>query len=78
MKTTIYVQLINEGTTVYRPVEAEKMINGVYKILQPANYNFLVNELDEQWEFPPDSLVVCRYQEQSDTDERILVADHLI
>jgi hypothetical protein len=54
-KTKIFVRLLDEGTSVSRPVEALDLGNGLFKILPVANYDVL----DELWEFPPNSTVRC-------------------
>ena len=52
--SNIYVALLGEGTDVWRPVEAENLGNGLYRILdqpyEPAN---------ETWQFAPGDLVQC-------------------
>lgn len=52
MSTTIYVPLLNEGTDVWRPVEATRLAEDLYLILG------VVPE-DETWAFPPGSTVRC-------------------
>jgi hypothetical protein len=47
---TIYVYLPDEAVDVWRPVEAEELDFGLYRILGPAPE-------DETWEFPPESIV---------------------
>jgi hypothetical protein len=47
---TIYVYLPDGAVDVWRPVEAEELDSGLYRILG------LVPE-DEIWEFPPGSIV---------------------
>jgi hypothetical protein len=47
---TIYVYLPDEAVDVWRPVEAEELESGLYRILGPAPE-------DEIWEFPPGSIV---------------------
>ena len=68
MKGVIYVQLLNEGTTVYRPVRASKIKINVYKI---DNFDFYDSD-DEIWEFLPGTVVIVeeRYME----NENVLVA----
>jgi hypothetical protein len=53
--TTIYVHLVGEGVDVWRPVEAEPMGAGNFRVLteQPA---------DERWEFGAGDLVRCEMQ----------------
>lgn len=47
---TIYMSLIDEGTDVWRPVLAEELENGIYRICGPQPE-------DESWQFAPGSLV---------------------
>jgi hypothetical protein len=47
---TIYVYLSEEAVDVWRPVEAEELDSGLYRILGPVPE-------DEIWEFPPGSVV---------------------
>jgi hypothetical protein len=54
-KAKIFVRLLDEGTSVSRPVEALDLGNGLFKILPVSDYDVL----DELWEFPPDSTVRC-------------------
>lgn len=53
MAETIYVPLLDEGTDVWRPVEALRVAEDVYFILgtMPG---------DEVWAFPPGSKVRCK------------------
>ncbi len=53
---TVYVQLLNEGTDVWRPVLGVPIGRGVYRLLPTPDYD----PEDEEWEFPPDTLVECR------------------
>lgn len=54
-KQEIYVRLLGEGTVVYRPVMAVHQGDGTYRVLATQGYD----PEDEQWEFPPGSLVRC-------------------
>jgi hypothetical protein len=47
---TIYVYLPDEAVDTWRPVEAEELESGRYRILGPVPE-------DEIWEFPPGSIV---------------------
>ena len=53
MNTTIFIELLEEGTQVWRPVEAEQVREGVFRIIgkQPE---------DERWQFASGSVVHCR------------------
>jgi hypothetical protein len=47
---TIHVALLDEGTDVWRAVEAELLADGRYKVLGPVPDG-------ELWQFPPGSIV---------------------
>jgi len=64
---TIYVYLLDEGTDVWRPVAAEELRDGVYRIISENP-----DPDDERWEFPPGSVVRCEDRQLS--DGRFLVA----
>jgi hypothetical protein len=71
-RTTVYVQLLDEGVDVVRPVEAEVLAGGLYRLLPPEEgYNPEV----EVWEFPPYSIVTCAAGWRSHKD--FVVADRL-
>ena len=53
MRTNIYIQLLNEGTEVYRPVPAIEIKNNIYKLEGSEIYD----PKDEEWEFEPGTLV---------------------
>ena len=65
----IYVRLLNEGTSVWRPVKATIVRDDVYQLVDDGSYH----ELDEDWEFLPGSEVRCEYQTKS-SGEPVLVA----
>ena len=52
---TVYIKLLNEGTPVFRPAQAERVDENTVKLLPVADYN----QRDEEWEFPPGSIVRC-------------------
>lgn len=58
MKSEIYIQLVNEGTEVWRPTKGLKLEGDLYKILKTNNYN----SEDENWEFKPGSIVKCKFR----------------
>jgi hypothetical protein len=59
----IYVRLLNEGTEVSRPTQAEDLGNGFFKLLPTSDYN----PEDEAWEFLPGSVVkVKKKNDKSD------------
>lgn len=51
--TTIYIRLLDEGTEVFRPTQAEILERQVFKVLSTSDYD----PEDEHWEFPPGSFV---------------------
>lgn len=55
---TIYVALLDEGTAVWRPVEAERLRDGRFQIVS-AN----PDPETETWEFPSGSIVQCEERE---------------
>lgn len=55
MTEEIYVTLLDEGISVWRPAPAWKVDASTYIVLRPADYD----PEDEKWEFPPGSIVVC-------------------
>jgi hypothetical protein len=61
---TIYMPLLNEGTDVWRPVEATLQAPGTYRVQ---------GEMDEEeeWAFPPGSLVHCEWKTFSDGERRL-------
>ena len=66
---TIYIPLLGEGTPVWRPVAAERLLDGTFRILgEMAD--------DEEWAFKPGELVVVRQHILSDGKSG-LVADRL-
>ena len=55
MKTeTIYIYLSDEGTDVWRPVEADNLGNKRYRIISSNN-----DPEDEKWEFRIGDIVRC-------------------
>jgi len=55
MTTTIFMPLLNEGTDVWRPVEAEALGNGRYRVMGQASN-------DEEWAFPSGVTVVIDHE----------------
>jgi hypothetical protein len=66
---TIYIRLLNEGTLVFRPVQAVQVAENIYKILATTDYDPDI----EEWEFPPESVVACRLEKRD--GKHILIAD---
>ena len=69
--STIFVSLLDEGTTVLRPTQGLRVRDGLYTVLPTSGYD----PDDEHWEFPPGSIVRCVIVEHE--GERILVAKEL-
>ena len=65
LATTIYVRLLDEGTDVWRPVDAEMIAENIYRLVGRQ-------EGDENWEF--DTGCRVRVEERSFTDHQALVA----
>lgn len=56
---TIYVKLLDEGTDVWRPVQAQHLHEQSFLLVgKPSD--------DETWEFAPGSRVICEQRELSD------------
>jgi len=68
----IYMPLLNEGTTVLRPVIAFDMGNNIYKIIG-TEQGLKPEDLDEEWLFPIGSYVTCRVKQN--INDMILVVD---
>ena len=71
MKNPIYIQLLEEGTKVFRPVLSEEIRNKVYVVGGKDIYD----PKNEVWEFLPDTIVTV--EEKSLEGEIVLVAVHL-
>jgi len=67
---TIHIPLLGEGTAVWRPVAAERLPDGIFRILGEMPD-------DEEWTFKPGEMVVVRQHIFSDGMER-MVADRLV
>lgn len=65
---TIYIPLLNEGTSVVRPAQAVKLDENLYRVLPTQDYD----PNDEEWEFPPGSVVECVLETRSGRE--VLVA----
>jgi hypothetical protein len=64
----IYIPLLNEGTSVVRPTQAVKLGENLYRVLPTQSYD----PNDEEWEFPPGSVVECVLKTRSGRE--VLVA----
>jgi hypothetical protein len=54
MKTRIYIYLLDEGTDVWRPADAEQVGDSTYRITGQAADN------TEKWQFKTGEIVRCR------------------
>lgn len=61
------MKLLDEGTLVWRPVNASKDSSGTYTI---ANSEEVPEE--EVWEFAPGQRVVCKHQTFSDGETKLV------
>jgi len=61
MTETIYVYLLDEGTDVWRPVEAERVSGSVFKIPSTTQVPD-----DEEWMFKPGDVVLCELKKLAD------------
>jgi hypothetical protein len=52
---TIFVELINEGVPCWRPVEAEQLADGSFRLIGATPE-------DERWRFNPGDIVQCKQQ----------------
>jgi len=64
----VYVQLLGEGTVVYRPAPAEPLGARVVRLLIPEGYD----PDDENWEFKPGTTV--RVEPRSLSEGEVLAA----
>jgi hypothetical protein len=70
--TLIYVPLLDEGTEVIRPTFGLLLGADAYRVLATLDYN----PVDEQWKFPPGSVVRCALEMRG--GDEVLVAQELI
>jgi len=66
---TIYVALLDDGTDVWRPVDAKEIREGLFRIVSAPS-----NPDDECWEFEPGSLVRCEERQLSGGSVLVAVA----
>jgi len=59
-RETIYVALFDEGIDVWRPVEARRLPNGAYLIVE-QDYD----RSTETWQFEPGTVVRCRVEKRN-------------
>jgi len=62
--TQIYVALLDEGTEVWRPVEAVHVRDDIYRII-----GLNLNPEDERWQFSSGDVVRCRSHTFGDGSE---------
>jgi hypothetical protein len=55
---TVFVRLLDEGTDVMRPVQAERIRPGIFRLFASVDYD----PEYETWEFAPGSIVRCNIQ----------------
>jgi hypothetical protein len=65
---TIYMPLLAEGTEVFVPVQAEWLGDGRYRVFGPMPE-------DQEWKFPPGSVVRVYERKFSDGTERPTAAE---
>jgi hypothetical protein len=66
--TTIYVKLLDEETDTWRPVEAEAVGEGSFRIVGPAEPRH------EDWQFKPGEIVRCEVERRSGKECLVAVA----
>ena len=66
MTTTIYVKLMDEGTDVWRPVDAKKVSDDLFRLVGK-------NDESEMWEFPSGSIVRVEKRTLSSGSEVVAV-----
>ena len=72
----VYMALLDEGVSVWRPAPAASLGNGLHVLLRPEGYD----PDDEVWEYPPGSIVRCERRRIKDGDifaavDRVVVPD---
>lgn len=60
--TTVYVRLMDDGTDVWRPVNAKRLPDGTFELAMPEGYD----PENETWEFLPHARVRCASRQFSD------------
>jgi hypothetical protein len=69
--TTVYVKLLDEGTPVFRPVQAEVLDNLTARLLPIRDYD----KNEEEWEFPPGAIVKCEHRIMEGKNVLVAVAN---
>ena len=70
---TIYIELLNEGTVVYRPVQASPVGKDLYRI-ESINKD----PEDEEWRFPKGAIVRCGIRKLSSTEEALVAIEEIL
>jgi len=61
----LFMPLLNEGTDVWRPVAAERLNDGSYRIVGPCPN-------DEEWAFAPGSVVSSQLRAFANGEEHLV------
>jgi hypothetical protein len=61
-RTTVYVRLLDEGVEAWRPVPADDLGRGQYRLFPTDDYDPSV----ETWEFPPETVAICELRKLED------------
>jgi hypothetical protein len=72
-ETTVYVRLLDEGTDVWRPVQARQLPDGTFMLNEPEHYD----PEAEAWEFPPHTRVRCASKRFSDGEQGLVAVAKL-
>lgn len=70
MPEEIYVELLNEGIQVWKPVAATRISETVYEILDDGTYDREI----EEWMFPPGTWVQCAFRKFRKVEARVAIA----
>lgn len=70
-KRTIFVELLEEGTPCWRPVEAEYLGNELYRIVG-------VKPQDEVWAFSIGDVVKCEMKTFQADDPKLIAIEKII
>ncbi|WP_193790684.1 DUF7336 domain-containing protein [Sphingomonas hengshuiensis] len=63
----VLIPMEDEGTDVWRPVQAQLLADGRFEILGPM-------PSDEVWRYPPGTIVHCEVQQREDGDGLVAVS----
>jgi hypothetical protein len=69
-RVTIYIELLNEGAFVWRPTSALQVGPHTYVVLPTPD----CDPEDEEWQFPPGSVVVGQMQTRTGGDVLVAVS----